>query len=38
MVEEAEKMNITLDYEKVRSDILEWITQSGKKYQKPLNK
>ena len=37
MVEEAEKMNITLDYEKVRADIYgmdysEW----KKKYQKPI--
>ena len=37
MVEEAEKMNITLDYEEVRSDIYgmdysEW----KKKYQKPI--
>ena len=37
MVEEAEKMNITLDYEKVRADIYgmdysEW----NKKYQKPI--
>ena len=37
MVEEAEKMNIPLDYEKVRADIYgmdysEW----KKKYQKPI--
>ena len=37
MVEEAKKMNITLDYEKVRADIYgmdysEW----KKKYQKPI--
>ena len=37
MVEEAKKMNITLDYEEVRSDIYgmhysEW----KKKYQKPI--
>ena len=37
MVEEAEKMNVSLDYEEVRSDIYgmhysEW----KKKYQKPI--
>ena len=36
MVEEAEKMNITLDYEKVRSDIYGIYYSGGKKYQKPI--
>ena len=34
MVEEAEKMNITLDYEKVRADIYGMDYQCGKKVSK----
>ena len=37
MVEEAEKMNITLDYEKVRADIYGMdYSVWKKKYQKPI--